>query len=351
MNTDCYCTLFDKNYLDKGIVMIDSLISASGSCRIYVLCMDSFTYDALSVIYSKKIFLVSIDEILDGKLESVRSERTAGEFCWTCTAVLIRYILKTKKEHCCTYVDADLFFYINPNILIQEMHEHDCTVQVVPHWFGPSFIDRYREKESGKFCVQFNTFTSEERSMELLNEWINSCINDCSLQNHGDQLYINNWEKFDFVNVTEYSGAGVAPWNIKRYYASKGCVFDRLKKCQINLIFYHFQDIEYLDRYHIYLKPFIQHKTVDKKMYYDIYIPYLLKIEKTKERLEKLFDFVPKAGFIGYKKSNHKEKTSFLARIKTKFEKPFLFIIDDFFQKVRRITRERISHIDLTRYL
>ena len=331
--------------------MINSLVSVSNNCKIYVLCMDSFTHNVLSTIYSENVCLISIDELLNDELKNIRLERSEGEFCWTCTAVLIRFILSEKKEQQCTYVDADLFFYKDPTVLIQEMVNHKCTVQVVPHWFGPSLIDRYREKESGRFCVQFNTFSNESRSMLLLDEWADSCLKKCSLENHGDQLYIHNWDRLDFVNVTENSGAGIAPWNIKRYYVTNGRIFDRLKKQPIDLIFYHFQDIEYLDRYHVYVKPFVQHRKVDKKLYYDIYIPYLIEIEKTKKYLEKLFSFVPQAGFRTKNEAASKKKISYFDRIKAKFKKPLIFMFNDFFQKIRKATRKKIINIDLTRYL
>ncbi len=32
-----YCTLFDKNYLDKGLLMMESLISVDENAKIYVL--------------------------------------------------------------------------------------------------------------------------------------------------------------------------------------------------------------------------------------------------------------------------------------------------------------------------
>ena len=35
-----YCTLFDSNYLDKGLVMYDSLVNSSCKFILYILCMD-----------------------------------------------------------------------------------------------------------------------------------------------------------------------------------------------------------------------------------------------------------------------------------------------------------------------
>ena len=40
-----YCTLFDKNYLDKGLVMMESLVNADQNAFIYVLCMDDTVLD------------------------------------------------------------------------------------------------------------------------------------------------------------------------------------------------------------------------------------------------------------------------------------------------------------------
>jgi len=48
------CTLFDHNYLDKGLVMIESLLKHDPELEIHVLCLDDKTFDFCNKI--KEIF-------------------------------------------------------------------------------------------------------------------------------------------------------------------------------------------------------------------------------------------------------------------------------------------------------
>ncbi len=130
-----YCTLFDKNYLDKGLVMMESLISVDSNTKMYVLCMDDTVLDCLNKYNDSHIYPISFSKFADEELLELKKTRGRGEFCWTCTARVIRYVLEVYKEPICTYVDADLYFYSNPQVLLEEMKENNCTVQVIPHQF------------------------------------------------------------------------------------------------------------------------------------------------------------------------------------------------------------------------
>ena len=45
-----FCTLFDKNYLIKGLTMILSLKKFCGNSAVYVLCLDDKTKNILEQI-------------------------------------------------------------------------------------------------------------------------------------------------------------------------------------------------------------------------------------------------------------------------------------------------------------
>lgn len=44
-----------------------------------------------------------------------------------------------------------------------------------------------------------------------------SWLDECSVENVGDQKYTDSWSELEFVNVSQNGGAGVAPWNVTRY--------------------------------------------------------------------------------------------------------------------------------------
>lgn len=291
-----YCTLFDKNYLDKGLVMMESLLNADQDAFIYVLCMDDTVLDCLTKYNSSHIHTISFSEFMDEELLKIKKERGNAEFCWTCTARLVRVVLEKFKEPICTYVDADLYFYSNPQVLVNEMKENNCTVQVIPHQFPDTKEGRLQGKLYGLNCVQFNTFTNEQNSLDLLKKWEAACITECSKETVGDQMFTSDWGKYSFVNVSKNRGAGVAPWNVYRYKHVKGkkdYVYDRYDHKEYKLIFYHFAQIYYKDRENVYIMPPKFHWSADSVLIKMLYLEYLKKADNMKTIAEKLCGFSP----------------------------------------------------------
>ena len=49
-----FCTYFDKNFLSRGLTMINSLYSYDKNIKFYVLAIDSYTQKKLNIL--KKIY-------------------------------------------------------------------------------------------------------------------------------------------------------------------------------------------------------------------------------------------------------------------------------------------------------
>ena len=291
-----FCTLFDSNYLDKGIVLIESLERACESLKIYVLAMDQNCFDILNDIKKDRfrdvIVINETDFISYEKLKNEKNNRSRAEYCWTCTAHLIDYVIKYYNESKCTYIDADMYFYASPDVLIDEMKEK--TVQIVEHRFTNSLEDRISKKQSGTYCVEFNTFTSDKDSLDLLQWWKDRCKESCSNSNgdskvFGDQMYLEGWGEKPFVSILENKGGGVAPWNVGQYRLvtcdGDKITFSDKKKNTFNLIFYHFHNLSYLDDRLVDISVYQRNWGVDDKLIDAIYLPYLQKLDKTKRWL------------------------------------------------------------------
>lgn len=284
-----YCTLFDSNYLDKGCVMIESLLAVATECNIFVLCMDEKCFEVLKDISFPKTTLIKISDFIDEELRIVQS-RSRAEFCWSCTGKLIKYVLTECEKEICTYIDSDLYFYSDPSVLIEEMLDEGCSVQVVSHRFPKTNIGKLYTKNSGSNCVQFNTFIKGKNSLELLDNWIELCLEECSWEQGGDQKYTDKWGELSFVNVSCNGGAGMAPWNIFRYRQAKGkhnIVYDRYDKKEYEMIFFHFQNIEYINRYLVSNYAKTSGWLIDERLIDSLFADYLEKIEKAKIRLQR----------------------------------------------------------------
>ncbi len=291
-----YCTLFNSNYLDRALVTIKSLSGVDLNAKVYVLCMDDQCFSILNKIGLPNVILIRLSDFEDEKLLSVKSSRSRGEYCWTCTSKLLKYVILHYNEYQCTYIDADLRFYSDPSVLLKEMSDAMCHVQVIPHRFPPNKRGKRREKESGRNCVQFNTFCNEEKSMALLDTWIEQCLDECSVENVGDQKYTDSWSELEFVNVSQNGGAGVAPWNVTRYSLedkTNMIIKDRYTNKKYPLVFYHFQNLTFPNENTAFILPFQEYWIIDKTLIGCVYSEYLNELYQNREFLRKEFGFCP----------------------------------------------------------
>ena len=323
-----FCTLFDSNYLDKGLVLYQSLDHAiKEPFKVYILAMDDKCYEILKDLKMFNAKIIALDEFMDAELVEIQKQRSKAEFCWTCTASLLDYVFENYQEEYCTYIDSDLYFYKNPKELINEMLEADCSAQIVEHGFGTGKRAARQIRNSGRFCVQFNTFKNDIYGREILSTWKSQCRDHCSMEVNemGDQKYLSDWpEKYSKVHVLRHQGGGVAPWNIVRYRHVKdkeGYLVDKKTKKNFELIFYHFHQLEYIDNELININAFKHGFGIDEKMIYDIYIPYLRKLDETKKLLSKEYNFTPilksHPGFVK-KTKEEKRKVSIIERVEEK---------------------------------
>lgn len=248
------CTLYNSLYLDKGLVLYDSLCQCSNDFKLYVLCMDDKCYEVLTELKQENHIPIRLKEMEEGDnaLLTAKNNRPVGEYCWTCSSSLIRYILKKYNEPICTYIDADMYFYSDPQVLVEEMMNYGKSAMVIPHRF-PSGKEELAQKV-GTYCVEFNTFVNNAEGLDVLEYWRNRCLECCSNLGDGvhwgDQKYLDELvEKFPSVHVCKNNGAGVAPWNVKQYQWYENENMISFYHTPTQLVFYHYQGIRFLDEY------------------------------------------------------------------------------------------------------
>lgn len=291
-----FCTLFNSLYLDKGLTLYDSLCEVTDDFILYILAMDDRCYNTLTSLGYKSIVPISLSEFENEDLQTVKGERSVGEYCWTCSSSLIKYVFEKFQPEYCTYIDADLYFYSDPNCIINEMKESNASVQVTGHRFYED-QKKYSHWKVGEFCVEFNTFKNDNKGRFLLDIWVKQCLNHCSIDGDGvywgDQKYLDNWVKdYDFVIETQNLGAGVAPWNIAKYrQQTKGNYINLLCENECcKLVFYHFENITYYDRTTINMNVFGR-KGIQQELVLNLYSNYLRHVDRNKALLKAKFDF------------------------------------------------------------
>lgn len=285
-----FCTLFDANYLSRGLNMYYSLQRHCRSFHLYIFAFDDQAFHLLKHINLPGVTLISLSQLesTDSDLLQVKPTRSQGEYCWTSTPSTIKYVLETYELETCTYLDSDLYFFSDPSVLYEEMG--DNSVFITPHRYTPQYD---KSQTSGIYCVQYVTFRHDERGMEVLNWWRDACLEWCYNRHEdgkfGDQKYLDDWPtRFEGVHVLNHLGGGVAPWNIQQYifFRKNGQLFGRETSTdsKFNLIFYHFHFVTFYISGMVDLSPY-KLSSADKRL---IYLPYLEEIEQTKRTLMRI---------------------------------------------------------------
>ncbi len=280
-----FCTLFDSNYLDKAIALCNSLERYGNNFKLYCYCFDNTAYTVMQQMNYKNVVLIEWSTVEDVNLLKLKNQRSKAEYCWTCTPVVIEYTLDKFNTNNCTYIDADMYFYANPQILFDEIEKANAHTVITAHRFPDNARGRHYLKKSGKYCVEFNYFDNSPEAREALTWWKEKCFEWCfhiyEADRMGDQKYLEKFpELFEGVHELQHLGGGVAPWNLKQYELDslKGTEIILQKKdtgASFPLIFYHFQNIRYLNENWVN----ISSEVSSKKLKDAIYIPYLTMVE------------------------------------------------------------------------
>ena len=212
-----FCTLFDSHYFSRGIAMYESLADVCDDFHIYVFAFDDASLQALRSLRYPHMTIISLAEFEDDELLRVKPTRSIAEYCWTCTSSTILYVLEKYYVNQCTYLDADLFFFNSPEVLLEEMG--DPSILITGHRYTPKYD---KAKKSGTYCVQFISFKKDKRGLAALRWWRERCLEWCYARledgKFGDQLYLEDWTtRFEGVHVLQHLGGGLAPWNIQQY--------------------------------------------------------------------------------------------------------------------------------------
>lgn len=270
-----FCTLFNKYYLTRGLALYHSLSETCESFTLYVFAFDDFTFEYLKSLNRDNLIPVSLEDFEDEELLAVKPGRSFAEYCWTSTPSTVLWVLKNTNASSCTYVDADLYFYHNPQILLDEMTENE-DILITSHNYTP----RYDQSAlSGKYCVQFMFFRKSEKGLKVLNWWRDRCLEWCYNRHEdgkfGDQKYLDVWpEMFEGVHELEHSGA-LAPWNVQQYEVSDG-FSPNIRALSDNkeypVVFYHFHGVKYYANGNFIYAP--HSYTLTKKVRDIFYVPY-----------------------------------------------------------------------------
>ena len=267
-----FCTLFDSHYLTRGVALYESLLENCPEFHLYIYTFDDVSYEILVSLKLSHATIVSLGELEDEALLEVKSTRSVGEYCWTCTPSIIKHAIETYQLPACTYLDADIYFFSDPASLIDELG--DGSILITEHRYTSEYN---QTKNSGTYCVQFTTFKNDTSGMSALNWWRQACIEWCYNRvedgKFGDQKYLDDWPvRFEGVHVLQHLGGGVAPWNVQQY---------DLSDPRFVVVFYHFHGLKFIQNQMVNLGKYKYTPAVLSR----VYQPYISHIERINAQL------------------------------------------------------------------
>jgi hypothetical protein len=188
-----YATVFDFKYLPKGLVLYWTLMKQSPTSTLYILAIDKATYIYLQRKRLKNVVIVSMEQATSPELEQARENRNHTEFCWTLGSYFTEWIMRTCNLSEVTYLDSDLAFFDNPELVHEEIG--DCSIGVIPHRLIP---EKKHLEVNGLFNVSWVTFRGEV-GKACLTKWRGQCLEWCyyrvEANRFGDQKYLDAWPK------------------------------------------------------------------------------------------------------------------------------------------------------------
>ena len=241
-----FCTLFDRNYLVKGVAMLRSIALHSPGARIRVLCMDDTTQALLRHLAIPGVVTLPLAAVETEDVLAAKKTRSISEYCWTLSAVLMWHVIQSDSDiDLLTYLDADLLFFSSVEPVFDDIGS--ASIAAIEH--------RYTARLAhlavyGRFNVQWVSIRRDAEGLACLKKWRDQCVEWCFAVVEdgklGDQKYLDAWpDEYPHFHSVRHVGAGVAPWNYPRYRISASA--GRLYVDAAILVFYHFHQFQMLD--------------------------------------------------------------------------------------------------------
>jgi hypothetical protein len=266
--------------------MYESLERNCADFHLYIYAFDAKSEEVLNKLNLSKATIIGLKQFESPELLAVKKERTAAEYCWTCSASTIHYSITHFNLTNCTYIDADMQFFADPKILLDEMG--DRSALITAHRYTSTYD---QSAISGKYCVQFVTFKNDAKGMEILEWWRQSCLKWCFARvedgKFGDQKYLDEFEsRFGGVHELNHLGGGLAPWNIQQYeFVSyphvKGREISSSK--EFEPVFFHFHGLKFYEENILSLTGELY--DITPNIIETFYVPYVKLLNDAKKRI------------------------------------------------------------------
>jgi hypothetical protein len=258
-----FVTLFDSNFLPQGLALHSSLERhLNGSYKLWILCLDDQVFTHLNLLSLSNIALLKLSQLETLELLTVKTNRTLREYCWTLTPFAPSFVFEADKTvKRVTYLDADTWLMHDPTNIFSEFNSSGKSVLITDHAYA---VEHDQSQTSGKYCVQFITFTRDQG--EIVRKWWEDkcliwCYAKCEDGKFGDQKYLEGFVEIfpNNVHVAKELSCFMAPWNATRF-------------SYLDAILWHFHGLRIIKLFgslRVYLGDYFLPNNVIQKVYLD----------------------------------------------------------------------------------
>ena len=278
-----YCTYFDSGYLSRGLALIASLREHGDNSPVYVLALDKAAEIYLEENDPDNVIVLRIEELerAEPELLPLKAQRSRMEYYFTCTPLLIRYVMNKQNipGGMSIYLDGDLFFFDKPQLVIDAMA--DYSVGIIEHRYPDSLTEKL--SKYGRFNVGWVGFRDDQAGRKVLDWYSEQTLAWCSDKpengKYADQGYLNWFPDFTGVKILTSAGFNLAPWNVKRHQVEVSESIQNVVSIKVDrqpLVFFHFHglrklrhrfvtgELSYGTRVNSALKDFVYRPYIDK---------------------------------------------------------------------------------------
>lgn len=199
-----FTTVCDINYLPQGLALYRSLMKHNSSFILYWGCMDEKALETVMSLNMPNVIAYSTQNFGSNGMSH-------KEYAWSLASRFTWWILERYDMDNITYLDADLYFYQDFELIFNEIGEK--SIGLIEHRI-PTY------KTVGKYNVSFNYFKNDEAGRECLHSWQRLCADKGNEHfeeygSAGDQKYLELFFKWHPTKIHIINCGHIAWWNSK----------------------------------------------------------------------------------------------------------------------------------------
>jgi hypothetical protein len=268
--------------------LISSLRATGEAALVFVVAFDETAYEYLDSRKSELGLIVrKSDDLLTRfpELAGVVDNRKYSEFFFTSSPFMLKLALEEVDEgDVVVYLDADLFFFENPQAVFDELA--DGSIGIIRHNY-PNNRKRLAAKY-GTFNVGLVAFRNDAEGRSVLDWWAARCIEWCHDfpmdGKYADQGYLDHFPELSSKTVIlENPGFNLAPWN-----TSSSTLSSVQQKVVVNskpLLFFHFHGLSRVGK-RVVTAQLTYRSLLNKSVFQSIYGPYVAALTDLEQQLK-----------------------------------------------------------------